>query len=217
MSKIQPRPGETSRDRFLRAADHVFVRSGYDASTIRAITAEAGTSLAALNRHWTGKRHLFGDVFARHFDPIHAAQNAGFDRLEARDGKVSPAVDVLEAFIAPALAGVSRLDEGQIGHRVYCRALTDPSPEASVIIGPLVESVRARLLSKLRASLGAIGDVDFFLAATAVLGAYTYAQVSGRRLAEAMTADYDRIAWHPAARRLAEMLAYGLIARDAGS
>lgn len=204
------RTGETSRDRFLAAADIVFVRAGYDGTTIRAITAEAGTSLAALNRHWTGKQHLFSDVFSRHFGPIHAAQNAGFDRLEARDGATSPLEDVLEAFIGPALAGVGSVGENRIGHMVYCRALTDPAPEASLIIAPLVGEVRPRLLAKLRDSIGQVDDEAFFLAATAVLGAYTYSQVSGRRLADAMGVQYDRIAWPDAARRLARFLAHGL-------
>jgi AcrR family transcriptional regulator len=211
MSKSAARPGESSRDRFLTAADVVFVRAGYDGTTIRAIAAEAGTSLAALNRHWTGKQHLFSDVFQRHFGPIHTAQNAGFDQLDARDGAISPVADVLEAFIGPALAGAAMAGESLIGHMVYCRALTDPAPEASLIIGPLVGAVRERLLAKLRASLGTINDEDFFLAATAVLGAYTYAQVSGRRLAEALSVPYDTIAWPAAARRLAEFLAHGLM------
>lgn len=214
MTARRSRQPQTSRERFLAAADAVYVRTGYDGATIRVIAREAGTSLAALNRHWTGKQHLFADVFQRHFGPIHAAQNAGFDRLEARDGAVSPVVDVLEAFIGPALSGTAGEGEERIGHSVYCRALTDPAPEASAIIGPLVEGVRARLIEKLRVALGAIDASDFFLAVTVVLGAYTYTQVNGRRLAAAMGLEYDRIPWNDAARQLAEFLARGITQGD---
>ncbi|TNE39311.1 MAG: TetR/AcrR family transcriptional regulator [Sphingomonadales bacterium] len=202
---------EASRIRFLDAADRVFVRNGYDRSTIREITAEAKTSLARLNRHWTGKQHLFADMFARHFNPIHAAQNARFDVLEAGGGE--EATDpraILEAFFSPALPGGQEQDKDHLAHRVYCRALIDPSAEASELVHPLVRETRARLVRLLRNALPTLDEQDFFLALTAVLGTYLYSQVYGERLAAAVNVNHRAIDWNRAGSILSSILADGL-------
>ena len=65
---------DDSRERFLLAAERQFMEHGYRATTIRAICAEAGTSLATLNRNWPSKEALFTEMLKRHFDPLHEEQ-----------------------------------------------------------------------------------------------------------------------------------------------
>lgn len=200
-----------SRRRFLDAADRVFIREGYDRATIRAITAEAKTSLARLNRHWTGKEHLFRETLERHFDAIHSAQNRGFDALEAEGPAALGNVErVLEAFLTPALRGLAGSPDESISHQVYARALTDTSPEVLAIIRPLVAPVRQRLAALLRASLPDLDADSFFLALTIVLGAYTYPQINGARLAASMNASFKTLDWNRAGPQIARMLAFGL-------
>jgi len=202
---------EASRNRFLDAADRVFVQNGYDRSTIREITAEAKTSLARLNRHWTGKKHLFSEVFARHFGPIHAAQNARFDVIEAsgEEVRLDPRA-ILDAFFIPALLGPEGRNGQHLSHRVYCRALIDPSAEAIELVGPLVVDTRARLVRLLRDALPELDEEDFFLALTAVLGTYLYSQVYGERLATVMGLNYGGIDWTRAGGALSALLSEGL-------
>ncbi len=209
----QPKPAapDAGRLRFLAAADRVYIQEGYDGATIRAITAEAGTSLARLNRHWTGKQNLFAEVFARHFTPIHNAQNASFDALEARDGDISRVGDILDSFFSPALHGVTGEEKQRFSYQIYCLALTDPSPEARELVAPLVKDVRARLIAKLRLALPQLDEEAFFFACSTVLGAYVYPQINGRRLAEAMGISYDAINWAGAGKRIAMVLEAGLV------
>ncbi|HTN60790.1 MAG TPA: TetR/AcrR family transcriptional regulator [Devosia sp.] len=204
---------DASRLRFLDATDRVFIREGYDGSTIRLITAEAHTSLARLNRHWTGKQHLFEEALARHFEPIHAAQAVRFDQVE-QDGRAHDPGAVIEAFLSPALLGNIGQEEQRTSHLVYCRALTDPSPEISEIVGPLVQKTRARLIAMLREALPGLNEQMFFLAVATVLGAYVYPQIYGARLARAMGVDFQKIDWTSAGAMLATMLAEGLAGRS---
>lgn len=200
--------GESSRERFLDAADQLFIREGYDRCTIRAISAAAGTSLAALSRHWDSKQQLFEEVFKRHFDPIHSAQNARFDEVEAQGDPALRAI--LEAFFSPALAGnIGPLDQ-RTSHLVYCRALMDPSAEARAIARPLVRATRARLISLLRAVMPDLDETHFFLAMSTVLGAYIYPQVNGPRLAETMGVEFGSIDWAKAALIIPRFLEAGL-------
>ena len=213
-----PRVG-TSRDRFLLAAEDQFIAHGYDGCTIRAIAAQAGTSLASLSRNWTSKQHLFAEMLARHFDPIHAAQHARYDALEAR-GDLTVAA-IAEAFFGSALGqGVNsgersagQPDTGEHGersHRIYCLALLDPSEEARAITREMVGPVRARMLGLMRRALPDLDETRFVLAMNEVLGVYIYPQAHGRRLAGIMGFDITTIDWADAARTLAEMIAFGI-------
>lgn len=198
----------TSRQRFLEAADDQFILHGYDRCTIRAIASHAGTSLASLSRNWTSKRHLFEEVFKRHFDPIHAVQNEGFDAIE-RSGDVTVR-SIVAAFFGAALA---REDEAsRKSHRVYCMALLDPSEEARSITRPLAEPVRARLIGLMRRALPLLDETRFFLAMNVVLGVYMYPQAHGERLAGIMNFDIATIDWAEATDILARMVSDGLTA-----
>lgn len=211
LMSVAPEEGQrdsTSKQRFLEAADSQFVANGYDRCTIRAIAAQAGTSLASLSRNWTSKRHLFEEVFSRHFAPIHEAQNAAFDRIE-REGTYTVRA-IVGAFFGAALSrehGPSR-----ISHRVYCMALLDPSVEARSITRPLVAPVRLRLISLLRRALPELDEKRFFLAVNVVLGTYIYPQIYSERLATVMDFDVSTLDWQDAAETLAVMISSGLSA-----
>lgn len=196
----------TSRQRFLEAADDQFIANGYDRCTIRAIAAHAGTSLASLSRNWTSKRHLFEEVFKRHFDPIHAVQNEGFDALE-RSGDVTVRA-IVSAFFGAAL---TREDAAsRKSHRVYSMALLDPSAEARSITRPLAEPVRGRLIGLMRRALPHLDETRFFLAMNVVLGVYMYPQAHGERLAGIMNYDIATIDWTDATDVLSRMVSDGL-------
>jgi len=199
-------PEGSSRDRFLIAADDQFIESGYDRCTIRAIAARAGTSLASLSRNWSGKQELFTEVFRRHFDPIHAAQNAGFDALEA-SGDFS-ARAVIETFFGSAMLGEGA--DVQKSHRIYSLALVDPSEEARLITRELAGPVRRRLIGLLRHCLPALDEARFFLAMNVVLGVYIYPLARGQRLAEVMGYDLAGLDWNEAVGMLADMVCKGI-------
>lgn len=207
-SPAAERGGESSRERFLDAADQLFIREGYDRCTIRAISAAAGTSLAVLSRHWSSKQQLFEEMFKRHFDPIHSAQNARFAVLEEQGEP--PLRGILEAFFSPALAGNIGPVEQRTSHLVYCRALMDPSTDARAITRPLVRKTRERLIALLRRALPQLDETRFFLAVSTVLGAYIYPQVNGARLAEIMGVEFQAIDWAEAAAIIPRFLEAGL-------
>ncbi len=206
-------PAGSSRDRFIEAAALEFIETGYERCTIRAIAARAGTSLASLTRNWSGKRHLFEDVFGLHFAAIEAAQNRNLDLLEQAG---NPSLDeLLYAFYRPVLAPLSTAPgaaSATASHRVYCKALSDPSDEAKAIVRPLVAQVRARMIGYARQFLPGSSEQDLFLAMTLVNGAYLYPQVHGTRLAAVLGLDEKSIDWDKAARGLATMVAAGILA-----
>lgn len=203
---------QSSRARFLLAADELFIQHGYDGCTIRAIAAQAGTSLASLSRNWKSKRHLFEEVFQRHFEPIHRAQHQNFDALEkAGDPSIR---NIIEAFFESAISRGGSDGEARLSHMVYCCALTDPSEEARSITRPLVTPVRSRLIALLRKSMPEMDESRFFLVMTIVLGTYLYPQAHGSRLASIMDFDLGKMDWTNAASTLADLVSTGLAAQS---
>jgi AcrR family transcriptional regulator len=52
-----------TRDRILSAAERLFARRGFEATSVRDITAEAGCNVAAVNYHFGGKENLYVETF----------------------------------------------------------------------------------------------------------------------------------------------------------
>lgn len=198
----------------MEAADDEFILHGYDRCTIRAVASRAGTSLASLSRNWSSKRDLFEEVFRRHFDPVHMAQNKAFDRLEERGA--FDARDIATAFFSSAMAKSGGDGDTQKSHQVYCLALIDPSHEARGIARLLVTPVRRRVTELFRRVLPGIDEQRFFLAMNVVFGVYIYAQTQAGRLAGAMGVDLATIDWANASEILADLVSHGIAANPGG-
>jgi AcrR family transcriptional regulator len=90
--------------RILNAAERLFADHGFAATSLRAITAEAGVNLGAVNYHFGSKDELIEAVFVRRLEPINAERLARLDELEEKGGERGAELDqVVEAFIGPAL------------------------------------------------------------------------------------------------------------------
>ena len=61
-----------TRDLILAAAETLFARQGYQATTIKQVAAQVGVKGPALYKHFTSKRALFEEVLQRLFTPFAA-------------------------------------------------------------------------------------------------------------------------------------------------
>src|SRR6266446_10016180 len=89
-------PSDT-KIRILDAAEKLFGKNGFDATSLRDITAEAQVNLAAVNYHFQSKDSLIDAIIERRLEPVNRL------RLEMLDAAgSSPTVEqVVEAFLAP--------------------------------------------------------------------------------------------------------------------
>jgi len=89
-------PADT-KTRILDAAERIFSQDGFDAASLRTITAAAQVNLAAVNYHFQTKEALFSAVIERRVRPVNERR---IEMLESIAGK--PTVEkVLEAFLRP--------------------------------------------------------------------------------------------------------------------
>src|SRR5213595_3553615 len=119
-----------TKDRILDAAESLFMEHGFEATSLRSITAAADVNLAAVNYHFGSKEELFQAVLTRRLDPMNQARVALLDRFEGEAGDAPVSCErILSALLTPALA-LSRDPErgGKNFLRVLGRAYADPAP-----------------------------------------------------------------------------------------
>ncbi len=89
-----------TKDRILNAAEHIFAEQGLDAVSLRAVTAEAGVNIAAVNYYFGSKAALLQSMTQRHFAPINAEQLHRLEELET-SLQQRPVEKILRAYITP--------------------------------------------------------------------------------------------------------------------
>ncbi|MBN8648881.1 MAG: TetR/AcrR family transcriptional regulator [Caulobacterales bacterium] len=199
-----------STERFLQAAEDLYIENGYQSTTIRKICEKAGVSLAILHRHWPNKEALFLQVFKRHFDPIHKEQFEAFAQVLANKNadELIKAQDVLIAFYRPAFKRGQ--EKTTNSHALYCRALLDPAIEAKKLVAQLIGEARNKLIELLKAALPGISQYQLFLILNLVLACYVFPQAFSHQMAVATNFDDKTMNWEQIANDISHMICNGI-------
>lgn len=145
------RPAVT-KARILDAAEALFMEHGYEATSLRSITASAGVNLAAVNYHFGSKEELFQSVLTRRLDPMNQERVDLLTRLEREVAPDAlPCDRILSAMFIPALK-LARDPErgGKDFLRLLGRAYADPAP----FIRRFLAEQYAAMISRFKAAFG---------------------------------------------------------------
>lgn len=152
-----------TRDRILSAAERLFAERGFEATSVRDITAEAGCNVAAVNYHFGGKENLYVETFRGLLGELRdlRIRRIRCDMAEAGDAATlelfveSMANAFLEPFVDEGrgrllMAFVSReMVDGHLPEGVFSdefiRPLLDVALEQLSIVGPGLDPMTARL------------------------------------------------------------------------
>src|SRR6476659_7818141 len=101
---VDPSAAGATKARILDAAEMLFMEHGFEATSLRAITAAAAVNLAAVNYHFGSKEELFQSVLPRRLDPMNQRRLELLTRFEAEAApKPLPCDRILSALLIPAL------------------------------------------------------------------------------------------------------------------
>src|SRR6186713_3641482 len=93
-----------TKERILDAAEALFMEHGYEATSLRSLTAAAGVNLAAVNYHFGSKEVLFQAVLTRRLDPMNQERIDLLERMEREAGdKAVSCEKLISAMLVPAL------------------------------------------------------------------------------------------------------------------
>jgi AcrR family transcriptional regulator len=170
-----------TKERILDAAERLFSHDGFEATSLRAITAEAHVNLAAVNYHFQSKEALVRAVIGRRLGPVNERRIALLDDCEAAagDGPL-PLEPVLDAFIRPVLeiAQTHAKEFGPLMGRLY----TEPGEFIKHVYKEHLEQVGARFVAAFERALPDLPPVDLMWRLHFVIGVMTHTLGAARLL-----------------------------------
>ena len=172
--------GQDTRDRLLDAAERRFAASGFAATSLRAVTGEAGVNVAAAHYHFGSKHELLRAVFARRMAPVNAERLAQLDVLETRTDPPPTIEEILDALLAPALALAARHPEiAELGALIH----SEPAAEVRVLLEEVFGEVKRRFTAALKRGLPALDETAIELRLVFAIGAMVHL-IAQRALAD---------------------------------
>jgi AcrR family transcriptional regulator len=146
------RGAAATKERLLDAAEALFMEHGFEATSLRLITAKAGANLAAANYHFGSKEAMFEAVLTRRLDPMNQERVELLDRFESETAPAPLGCDrILAALFIPALR-LAR-DPAVGGNnflRLLGRAYADPAP----FIRRFLSEQYAQMIARFKTAFG---------------------------------------------------------------
>ncbi|MGX7895966.1 TetR/AcrR family transcriptional regulator [Tsuneonella sp. HG222] len=173
--------------KYLDAAEALFLRLGYEGTSMRAIATRARVSLGTIVYHWNTKEALFRAVCLRRFSAPLEEQNRRLAELESTaGGSTAEAITpIVRALVEPPVQAEADPASGPLLRSLYGRVLTDPAPVVLKVTVDLFGETTTLLWKKMRECLPDLSDQEFYWRMTCAVGAFVYAQSFGHRAAYA--------------------------------
>ncbi|HWU75503.1 MAG TPA: TetR/AcrR family transcriptional regulator [Rhodanobacter sp.] len=128
MGKTQRSGHGETRERLLDATEWLFIESGYEAMSLRHITARAEANLAAVNYHFGSKEALMQEVLSRRLDRLNRERLQLLSACEAQHPAGMSAAGVLAMLFIPAFRLSHDGTSGPSFMRLLGRVYSDSSP-----------------------------------------------------------------------------------------
>ena len=166
-----------TRSRILDAAESLFMEYGFDGTSMRLITGQAGVNLAAINYHFGSKELLFQEVFRRRLTDLNRLRVAELDALEVEAGgaPLKPS-RIVEAFFGTALRMAADVEGG--GHtfmRLLGRTYTEPNDFVRQFLAEEYAECVERFLSALYRALPEVERKEILWRFHFMMGAMSFA------------------------------------------
>ena len=166
-----------TRARILDAAERLFMAHGYDGTSMRLITGEAGVNLAAVNYHFGSKEALIQEVFRRRLNWLNEERMRALDELEATaDGQPLKPSQIVDTFFGTMIRMAEDEERGGVIFlRLLGRTLTEPSDFIRAFLAHEYKTVVERYKEALFRSLPDVPKAEIVWRFHFMLGATSYA------------------------------------------
>jgi len=140
---------QITKERILNEAEALFAKNGYDAVSVRGITAAARCNLAAVNYHFGNKQKLYLEVFRARWVPRARRVQAYFRESLASLDTVSTSA-VAQALAEAFLKGPLSDEERQRQSQLMTRELIQPTEAFELLAGDILRPFFKELADTLR-------------------------------------------------------------------
>jgi len=163
----------STKDRILSAAEALFARQGFAATSLRQVTSRADVNIAAVNYHFGSKENLVNEVFRRRMDQMSEERLAALKvACCERPGELEP---VLAAFVEPALAMAQDRHGGADFVRVIARAYAESNDGLRKFLSDRYGHVLREFAKAITGCVEGLGKEDLYWRLDFLAGALVYA------------------------------------------
>ena len=125
-----------TKKRLLAAAEQLFADKGFDATSVRDLTARANCNVAAVNYHFGGKEQLYTEIFERHMDILRDVRINAIEKVMAKS-EVS-LEELLQAFTRSFIEPLLNESGGRSLMKLMNREMLDPHLPRSLFIEKVI-------------------------------------------------------------------------------
>jgi AcrR family transcriptional regulator len=165
---------EDTRERILQASQKLFADKGFEATSVRDITTEAGCNVASVNYHFGGKENLYLETFRSMVAVLRDQRLSVLDELMGRAPPPS-----LEEFLGSFAEGfINPLADESRGHQfmdLVSREMFDPHLPHDVFVSEFIHPVMEKSLTALAAFGPPLDPNDARLCIMAIVGQLLHA------------------------------------------
>ena len=205
-------PPRDTKDRILDVAEALFAERGFEATSLRAITAGAEVNLAAVNYHFGSKQELIRAVLERRVRPMNEERLRLLDACEAEADDGKPALEsILGAFLKPPFEMCRHQNGGgAVIVRLFGRTYTEPSDELWKLFIEQFREVLERFVSALSRALPELPRRELFWRMHFMVATMIQTLADTRRLEVISNGECDPADLNATFERLVPFLAAGL-------
>ncbi len=167
----------------LDAAERLFAAGGIAASSLRAITGEAGANLASVNYHFGSKEGLVRAVFGRRLGPLNQQRLDLLAKCTSHGERKPDLECLLRAFVQPAMIMLKSRDAGDREFaKLMGRALSEPTQELQTLIMDEFRLVGERFTEQLCALFPALPQEEIIWRFHFMVGALAHTVAAPHQL-----------------------------------
>ncbi|MBT0586445.1 TetR/AcrR family transcriptional regulator [Alteromonas oceanisediminis] len=180
----------TTKQRIIIAAESLFANHGFENTSLRMITQQAGVNLASVNYHFGSKKNLIQAVLARYFDVAipHVDHS-----LEALDAATTVTVNSLVESIANALLEIEKQHPNGMAIFVQLlgRGYSETQGHLRTFILTHYGNTIHTLRSRFQSVLPHVETSDLFWRLHFALGSFVFSMSSHKALCDIAQSDFD--------------------------
>ena len=140
----------STKERILNTTEQIISEKGFSSISLRTISSDAKTNLAAVNYHFGNKEKLIEMMLERRLDNLFQLRINLLDALEAGSTKPCNLKQILEAFIAPAL---TMSNDNHQGGKRFMKVLARAYAEKSEYLHSLLSKRYADVIKRFSIAL----------------------------------------------------------------
>jgi AcrR family transcriptional regulator len=159
-----------AKNRLLAAAEAVFAEKGFDAASVRDITARAKCNVAAVNYHFGSKENLYNDVFRRRLTVMREIRLKSIENVIAQKEPKPSLEQLLHAFSVAFLEPFFDKASGPLFMKLLIREMSDPRLQKQIFADEIVQPTLKSLGNALKTICPGLSDEKVILSIISLIG-----------------------------------------------